>query len=49
LIDHVIPGNDDAIRSAHLMADLLAEGCIEGAEIARAKAKDEPEEDAGDE
>ncbi|MCH7585550.1 MAG: 30S ribosomal protein S2 [Acidobacteria bacterium] len=49
LIDYVIPGNDDAIRSAHLMADLLAEGCLEGAEIARAKAKDEPEEDAGDE
>jgi len=49
LVDYVIPGNDDAIRSAHLMADLLAEGCLEGAEIARAKAKDEPEEDAGDE
>lgn len=49
LVDYVIPGNDDAIRSAHLMADLLAEGCLEGAEIARAKAKDEPEEDAEDE
>ena len=49
LIDYVIPGNDDAIRSAHLMADLLAEGCLAGAEIARAKAKDEPEEDGGDE
>ena len=49
LIDYVIPGNDDAIRSAHLMADLVAEGCLEGAEIARAKAKDEAEEDAGDE
>ncbi|MEE8497442.1 MAG: 30S ribosomal protein S2 [Acidimicrobiia bacterium] len=49
LIDFVIPGNDDAIRSAHLMADLLAEGCIEGAEIAKAKAKDEVDEDAGDE
>lgn len=43
LIDFVIPGNDDAIRSAQLMADLLAEGCVEGAEIANAKAKDEPE------
>lgn len=49
LIDYVIPGNDDAIRSAHLMADLIAEGCIAGAEIAAAKAKDEPEEDAADE
>ena len=49
LIDYVIPGNDDAIRSAHLMADLIAEGCIAGAEIAAAKAKDEVEEDAADE
>jgi len=49
LVDYVIPGNDDAIRSAHLMADLIAEGCIAGAEIARAKAKDEPEEDAAGE
>jgi len=31
------------------MADLIAEGCIAGAEIARAKAKDEPEEDAAGE
>ncbi len=49
LIDYVIPGNDDAIRSAQLMADLLAAGCIEGAELARAKAKDEPDEADGDE
>jgi small subunit ribosomal protein S2 len=49
LVDYVIPGNDDAIRSAHLMADLIAEGCIAGAEIAAANAKDEPEEDAADE
>lgn len=45
LIDYVIPGNDDAIRAAHLMADAIAEGCIAGAEIARAKRKDiEPED-----
>lgn len=47
LIDYVIPGNDDAIRSAQLMAELLADGCIEGAELARAKAKDEPDEADG--
>ena len=41
LVDLVIPGNDDAIRSAQLMADVIAEGCIEGAELARAKEKDE--------
>lgn len=45
LIDYVIAGNDDAIRAAHLMADAIAEGCIAGAEIARAKRKDiEPED-----
>ncbi len=44
LIDYVIPGNDDAIRAAQLMADAIAEGCIAGSEIARAKRKDvEPE------
>jgi small subunit ribosomal protein S2 len=41
LVDLVIPGNDDAIRSAQLMAETIAEGCIEGAELARAKAKDD--------
>ena len=37
-IDMVIPGNDDAIRSAQLMAMLIAEACREGAELAKAKA-----------
>ncbi|MFH1103979.1 MAG: 30S ribosomal protein S2 [Actinomycetota bacterium] len=40
LIDYVIPGNDDAIRAAQLMANLIADACIEGAELATAKAKD---------
>jgi len=39
-IDYVIPGNDDAIRAAQLMANLIAEACIEGAEIVASKAKD---------
>jgi small subunit ribosomal protein S2 len=43
LIDMVIPGNDDAIRSAQLMASLIADACVEGARIAGAKAKDEAE------
>lgn len=52
LIDLVIPGNDDAIRSAQLMADVVAEGCLTGAELAKARAKDEAskeEEAEGDE
>jgi small subunit ribosomal protein S2 len=40
LINYVIPGNDDAIRAAQLMANLIADACIEGAEISEAKAKD---------
>jgi small subunit ribosomal protein S2 len=30
-IDHVIPGNDDAIRSIRLFARLVADSCLEGA------------------
>ncbi|MBU1865087.1 MAG: 30S ribosomal protein S2 [Actinobacteria bacterium] len=46
-VDMVIPGNDDAIRSAQLMAMLIAEACREGAELAKAKAvKKEAEKEA---
>lgn len=31
LIDHVIPGNDDAIRAIKLFATHIADACIEGA------------------
>ena len=34
LVDYVIPGNDDAIRSAELVASAIAEAAIEGKEIA---------------
>ena len=34
LIDVVIPGNDDAIRSAHLVSSVIAAACQEGREIA---------------
>jgi len=36
-IDHVIPGNDDAIRAAQLIASALADGIVEGREIASKK------------
>jgi len=36
-IDHVIPGNDDAIRAADLIASALADAIIEGKEIASKK------------
>jgi small subunit ribosomal protein S2 len=36
-VDHVIPGNDDAIRAADLIASALADAMIEGKEIASKK------------
>ena len=44
-IDHVIPGNDDAIRAADLIASALADAIIEGKEIA-SKKKPKTEEAA---
>ncbi len=45
-IDIVIPGNDDAIRSAELIAMAIAEGAREGRELASKKkaAEDESED-----
>jgi small subunit ribosomal protein S2 len=40
LIDFVIPGNDDAIRASELMAGVVADAALEGAEMVRAKSKD---------
>lgn len=45
LVSYVIPGNDDAIRSAQLMAGFVADACIEGREIA---LKGEPEAEGGE-
>ena len=36
-IEFVIPGNDDAIRAADLIAGAIAEACIEGREVASKK------------
>jgi len=35
IIDYVIPGNDDAIRSAQLMCRVISDAVIEGREIAK--------------
>ncbi len=46
-IDYVIPGNDDAIRAASLVAGAIADAMIEGKEIAsRKKPKPEEKEEA---
>ena len=41
-IDHIIPANDDAIRSIRLLCTLIAEACIEGQQE-RANRANEPE------
>jgi small subunit ribosomal protein S2 len=41
-VDLVIPGNDDAIRTAYLVSNALADAAIEGRELREAKRKDAP-------
>ncbi len=49
MVDIVIPGNDDAIRAAALIANSIAEGVKAGQEAARATAKDaDPQEGSDD-
>jgi small subunit ribosomal protein S2 len=38
LIDYVIPGNDDAIRSIKLFSTKIADACLEGSRIGKARA-----------
>ena len=40
LVDLVIPGNDDAIRSAQLMAGIIASAAAEGRQLTEARGKD---------
>ena len=46
-VDFVIPGNDDALRSASLIARVIANGCIKGKEmvLAATEGTDEKEEE----
>ncbi len=45
-INHVIPGNDDAIRSIRLFARLIADSCLEGAKIFQEKLRAQEVSDA---
>ncbi|MDD5495691.1 MAG: 30S ribosomal protein S2 [Candidatus Omnitrophica bacterium] len=48
IIDYVIPGNDDAIRSVKFVTSLMADAVMEGREafkISEAKAREEAEEE----
>jgi small subunit ribosomal protein S2 len=42
-LDYIIPANDDAIRAIRLLASLVADACIEGAQERSARAAVEPE------
>ncbi|WP_373372124.1 30S ribosomal protein S2 [Nannocystis bainbridge] len=43
LIQHVIPGNDDAIRAIKLFCSKMADACLEGARLGKSRAVNEPE------
>ncbi len=45
-VDYLIPGNDDAIRAADLIAGAIADAVIEGKEIASKKKPAKPQADA---
>ncbi len=45
MIDYIIPGNDDAIRSIRLMVSKMADACIEGAERLAEKRQAEADKD----
>ena len=53
-IDYVIPGNDDAFRSVSLFAKLMADSCIEGAQVhqerlrAAGNQSNEKDDDSGE-
>lgn len=46
-ITHVIPGNDDAIRSIRLFARLISDSCLEGAKTYQEKLRAQEIADAG--
>jgi small subunit ribosomal protein S2 len=48
-IDHIIPGNDDAIRAIRLITSRIAEACIEGARRHEEKKQAEADKVAADE
>jgi small subunit ribosomal protein S2 len=49
LITYVIPGNDDAIRSIKLFCTKIAEACVEGGRIGKARAIQHAHDDEGTE
>ncbi len=48
LIQYIVPGNDDAIRSIKLVASTIAEAAIEGASLGKQRAVQNRSQDSGD-
>jgi small subunit ribosomal protein S2 len=48
IIDYVIPGNDDAIRSANLMCRIVADAVVEGRQLAAEKGKVAPDKETAE-
>jgi small subunit ribosomal protein S2 len=44
LIQYVIPGNDDAIRAIKLFCSRIADACLEGAKLGKARAINDPDQ-----
>jgi small subunit ribosomal protein S2 len=47
-IEHVIPGNDDAIKSIRLFSGAIADSCLEGTQVGRTEAASAVVVDDGD-
>ena len=48
-IDHVIPGNDDAIRAIRLITSRISEACIEGRELYKERQQAKADKDVEEE
>ncbi|MBF0188980.1 MAG: 30S ribosomal protein S2, partial [Magnetococcales bacterium] len=47
-IDHIVPGNDDAIRSLRLFLSRMAEAVLDGSQVAASKKEEEAMTEGGD-
>jgi len=45
VMDHIIPGNDDAIRAIKLFTSSIAEACIQGARMGRDRSAERATQD----
>ncbi len=46
-VDFVIPGNDDALKSVTLFVNMIADACLEGAQVYEQKTRTQPQAQGG--